>query len=77
MPRIEQMVWEGLVGLSDQAKREDLTMPAAVRKLQVDRSAMMKCQDDLSFMRPLAGASTSLVVTSPSTEVKLRSDLEQ
>ncbi len=65
LPRIEQMVLEGLVSLSDQAEREDQTMPAAVRKLQVDRAAVMRCQDNLSFMRPLPDGSMNLVVTSP------------
>jgi hypothetical protein len=65
LPRIDQMVLEGLVSFDDRAEREDQTMPAAVRKLQTDRSAVMKCQDNLSFMRPLPDGGMTLIVTSP------------
>lgn len=36
-----------------------------VRKLKVDRSATMSCEDNLSFMRPLPSGSMKLIVTSP------------
>lgn len=38
---------------------------AAVRKLQTDRDAMMRCEDNLTFMRPLASETMQLIVTSP------------
>ncbi len=38
---------------------------SAVRKLHRDRSAVMKCQDNLAFMRPLTSESMKLIVTSP------------
>ena len=59
------MVLEGLAGPNVLAKREDQTMPATVRTLQVDRSAVMKCQDNLSFMRPLPDGGMKLIITSP------------
>ena len=59
------MVLEGLAGPDVLVKREDQTMPATVRTLQVDRSAVMKCQDNLSFMRPLPDGGMKLIVTSP------------
>jgi len=37
----------------------------AVTKLKTDRSAIMACQDNLTFMRPLTSGSMQLVVTSP------------
>lgn len=40
-------------------------MPATVRTLQVDRSAVMTCQDNLSFMRPLPDGGMKLIITSP------------
>lgn len=36
-----------------------------VIQLNVDRSAIMKCEDNLAFMRPLPSESMQLVVTSP------------
>jgi adenine-specific DNA-methyltransferase len=36
-----------------------------VRELQVDRDAVMKCQNNLAFMRPLPAESMQLIVTSP------------
>jgi adenine-specific DNA-methyltransferase len=38
---------------------------ASLQELQVDRLAVMKVQDNLSFMRPLASESMQLIVTSP------------
>jgi len=38
---------------------------SAVRKLHADHAATMKCQDNLSFMRPLPSGSMKLIVTSP------------
>jgi adenine-specific DNA-methyltransferase len=38
---------------------------ARVLKLQVDRDAVMACEDNLAFMRPMASESISLIVTSP------------
>jgi len=35
------------------------------QKLQVDRAAVMKCQDNLTFMRQLPSESMKLIVTSP------------
>lgn len=40
-------------------------LAAAVHDLQADRSTVMKCQDNLAFMRPLRDASMKLIVTSP------------
>ena len=41
-------------------------MPASnVRKLKVDHSANLACEDNLSFMRPLPSGCMKLVVTSP------------
>jgi adenine-specific DNA-methyltransferase len=41
-------------------------MPApAVRSLQRDHSAVMKCRDNLAFMRPLPSECMKLIVTSP------------
>lgn len=37
----------------------------AVRRLQVDHDAVMACQDNLAFMRPLRDATMQLIVTSP------------
>lgn len=38
---------------------------ATVTKLKSDRSAVMACQDNLSFMRPLPDGMMDLIVTSP------------
>jgi adenine-specific DNA-methyltransferase len=38
---------------------------ATVRRLSVDRDAVMDCKDNLAFMRPLQAESMQLVVTSP------------
>lgn len=38
---------------------------SAVRRLKVDHDAVMACQDNLAFMRPLADESMQLIVTSP------------
>jgi adenine-specific DNA-methyltransferase len=40
-------------------------MTAALRKLQTDRDAVMRCEDNLTFMRPLPDGSMRLIVTSP------------
>lgn len=40
-------------------------MLARVLKLQVDRDAFMACEDNLSFMRPMANGMMRLIVTSP------------
>jgi adenine-specific DNA-methyltransferase len=37
----------------------------AARRLDVEPQAVMKCQDNLSFMRPFAAGSMNLIVTSP------------
>jgi adenine-specific DNA-methyltransferase len=37
----------------------------AIRQLNADRSAFMKCQDNLAFMRPIKDESMQLIVTSP------------
>jgi adenine-specific DNA-methyltransferase len=44
-----------------------ITLPKLnnVRELQVDRDAIMKCQNNLAFMRPLPAESMQLIVTSP------------
>jgi hypothetical protein len=63
LPRIDQMVLEGLVGSDDRAERKDQTMPAAVRKLQVDRSAVMKCQDKQSETPTRPGAVSTYMLT--------------
>jgi len=48
---------------------EDLMPPKqetlAFVRLQHDAQAVMKCQDNLAFMRPLAAGSMKLIVTSP------------
>ena len=36
-----------------------------ITKLRTDRSAIMACQDNLSFMRPMTNGSMDLIVTSP------------
>lgn len=38
---------------------------SAVRRLRTDHDAVMACQDNLAFMRPLADESMQLIVTSP------------
>ena len=38
---------------------------AAVARLTTDRDAVMACEDNLSFMRPLKSGSMQLIVTSP------------
>jgi adenine-specific DNA-methyltransferase len=38
---------------------------AAVRRLQTDRDAIIRCEDNLDFMRPLKGGTMKLIVTSP------------
>jgi adenine-specific DNA-methyltransferase len=38
---------------------------ARVLKMQVDRDAVMACEDNLAFMRPMASESIALIVTSP------------
>jgi adenine-specific DNA-methyltransferase len=38
---------------------------ATAIRLQTDRSVLMKCQDNLAFMRPLQNESMKLIVTSP------------
>lgn len=40
-------------------------MGSAVKRLETDRSAVMSCQDNLAFMRPLESGSMKLIVTSP------------
>lgn len=42
-----------------------LDMLTATRRLPTDRDAIMTCQDNLDFMRPLASDSMQLIVTSP------------
>ncbi len=39
--------------------------PGSLERLQVDKDAVMVCQDNLSFMRPLSAGSMKLIVTSP------------
>ena len=53
LPRSEQMVLERVVGPDTRLCHEDLPMSAAIRPLQVDRLATMKCEDNLTVMRPL------------------------
>ena len=38
---------------------------SAVRRLKTDHDAVMACQDNLAFMRPMADESMQLIVTSP------------
>jgi len=38
---------------------------ASIARLQTDRDALVRCEDNLSFMRPLASESVQLIVTSP------------
>jgi adenine-specific DNA-methyltransferase len=38
---------------------------ASIHRLQIARDAHMKCEDNLSFMRPLADGMMKLIVTSP------------
>lgn len=38
---------------------------AALRRLQTDRDAIMACQDNLAFMRPIPNEAMQLIVTSP------------
>lgn len=38
---------------------------ASVARLQTDRDALVRCEDNLSFMRPLSSESVQLIVTSP------------
>lgn len=38
---------------------------ASIARLQTDRDALVRCQDNLSFMRPLSSESVQLIVTSP------------
>lgn len=40
-------------------------MAPAVAQLRTDRDAVMRCQDNLAFMRPLVDESMELIVTSP------------
>ena len=40
-------------------------MSATVRRLEADCQAVMACQDNLSFMRPLTSEAMNLIVTSP------------
>jgi len=46
-------------------ERNALPTLATVRPIGMDRSVVMKCQDNLAFMRPLASGSMQLIVTSP------------
>lgn len=39
--------------------------PTSIVRLQTDRDATVKCQDNLAFMRPLQSESMQLIVTSP------------
>ena len=45
------------------AKAKDSSV--SLERLQVDKDAVMVCQDNLSFMRPLSAGSMKLIVTSP------------
>lgn len=38
---------------------------ASIARLQTDRDVLVRCEDNLSFMRPLASESVQLIVTSP------------
>lgn len=40
-------------------------MPSAVTRLKADKDVLIRCEDNLAFMRPLADETVQLVVTSP------------
>jgi adenine-specific DNA-methyltransferase len=46
-------------------RRAELTLPFNIERLQTDKSAVLECQDNLTFMRALPDASVKLIVTSP------------
>jgi adenine-specific DNA-methyltransferase len=62
-------------------QRAELFLPFNVERLQIDKTAVLKCQDNLAFMRLLPDASMKLIVTSPPYNIgksyERRSPLEQ
>lgn len=55
--------------------------PATAIRLKVDKDVTMKCQDNLTFMRPIESGSIKLIVTSPPYNIgksyEARSSLEK